>query len=105
MEIYFKNLTEEDTADKLLEDLRTLREDTEELFLATGGKLAQESKEKFLTAVERAKETCLDIKDQAAAGVQSVEQTVEEVVRAYPFSAVGVAFGLGILLGAVMWKR
>ncbi|MDB6109939.1 MAG: hypothetical protein JWR69_1689, partial [Pedosphaera sp.] len=33
MEIFFKNLTpEEGTAEKLLKDLRTLREDTEELF-------------------------------------------------------------------------
>jgi ElaB/YqjD/DUF883 family membrane-anchored ribosome-binding protein len=85
MEIFFKNLTpEEGTAEKLLHDLRTLREDTEELFIATGGKLAEKSKEKFLTAMERVKETCYNIQDKAVAGAK----TTDHAVHQYPYSAI-----------------
>jgi|SRR5581483_1238680 len=102
MEIFFKNLTpEEGTAEKLLHDLRVLREDTEELFRAAGGKLAEKSKEKFLTAMEKARTTCHDIRNQAAAGAQSTDQ----IIHNYPYSAVGIAFGLGMLLGVLMLRR
>jgi ElaB/YqjD/DUF883 family membrane-anchored ribosome-binding protein len=101
MEIFFKNLTpEEGTAEKLLHDLHTLRQDTEELFRAAGGKLAEKSKEKFLTAMEKAKTTCHDIRKQAVAGAQ----TTDQIIHNYPYSAVGIAFGLGILLGVLMLR-
>lgn len=102
METFFKNLTpEEGTAEKLLHDLRTLREDTEELFRAAGGKLAEKSKEKFLTAMEKAKSTCNDIRNQAAAGAD----TTDQIIHKYPYSAVGIAFGLGMLLGVLALRR
>ncbi|MDB6124458.1 MAG: hypothetical protein JWQ71_3451 [Pedosphaera sp.] len=96
MEIYFKNLTpEEGTAQKLLHDLRTLREDTEELFAATGGKLAQKSKEKFLSSMERAKATCLSIQGRAAAGARTADRAVHQ----HPYSAIGVGFTVGLIVG------
>jgi len=99
MEIFFKNITpEEGTTEKLLHDLRALRQDTEELFRAAGGKLAEKSKQKFLTAVEKAKTTCHEIRNQAVAGAQ----TTDRVIHEYPYSAVGIAFGLGMLLGVLM---
>jgi ElaB/YqjD/DUF883 family membrane-anchored ribosome-binding protein len=102
MEIFFKNLTpEEDTAEKLLQDLQTLREDTEELFRASGGKLVEESKEKFLTAFEKMKTTCQDITDKAATSAQSTGQTIGQ----YPFSAIGIAFGLGLLFGVIARRK
>jgi ElaB/YqjD/DUF883 family membrane-anchored ribosome-binding protein len=102
METFFKNLTpEEGTAEKLLKDLRTLREDTEELFRATGGKLAEKSKHKFLTAVERVKETCNEIKDKAVTGTE----TTDQVIHHFPYSAVGIAFGFGLIIGILARRR
>jgi ElaB/YqjD/DUF883 family membrane-anchored ribosome-binding protein len=98
MEIFFKNLTpEEGTAEKLLNDLSALRRDTEELFRAAGGQLAEKSKQRFLSAVDRAQSACLEVRDHTISG----EQTAEQTAREYPYSAVGVAFGLGMLLGAL----
>jgi ElaB/YqjD/DUF883 family membrane-anchored ribosome-binding protein len=98
METYFKNLTpEEGTAEKLLQDLNILRADTEELFRATGGKLAEKSKEKFLTAVEKVKATCHDLQDKATATDRSI--------REYPYSTVGIAFGLGLIFGIMLLSR
>ena len=98
METFFKNLTpEEGTAEKLLRDLNVLREDTEELFRVTGGKLAEKSKQKFLTAVEKVKATCHDIQDKANA--------TDRNIRQYPYSAVGIAFGLGLIFGVAILGR
>ncbi len=102
MEIFFKNLTPEgNTAEQLLHDLSTLREDTEELFRATGGTLAERSKAKFLNSVERMKATCHDIKDRANAGIYTTEQSL----RQYPYSAIGIAFGLGVIAGLLSRRK
>ncbi|MDB6016990.1 MAG: protein of unknown function ElaB [Pedosphaera sp.] len=102
MEIYFKNLSpEESTVEKLLEDLRILREDTEELFRASGGKLAEKSREKILTAMERVKVACEDIQGKATAGARITDQAVRE----YPYSALGIAFGFGIIIGILTRRK
>ncbi|MDB6111001.1 MAG: hypothetical protein JWR69_2751, partial [Pedosphaera sp.] len=71
------------------------------LFVATGGKLAEKSKQKFLTAVERMKETCHDIKERAATGAEATNQTVQH----YPYSTVGIAFGLGLVIGILARRK
>lgn len=102
MEIFFKNITpEEGTSEKLLHDLRTLKDDTEELFRATGNKIAEKSKEKFLTAVDKARAACHEVHDQAVSGFDATE----EVIHRYPFSAIGVAFGLGLLIGIIANRK
>jgi len=102
MEIFFKNITpEEDTAEKLLRDLKALKDDTEELFLATGSKIAEKSKQKFLSAVEKARAAAHEVQDQAASGLEATEKAIHR----YPFSAVGVAFGLGLLIGVIVNRR
>ena len=102
METFFKNLTpEQGTADQLLRDLNTLREDTEELFRATTGSVAERSKSKFINSVERMKATCYELRDRTAARVRSAEETV----RQYPFSAVGVALGIGIIIGFLSRRK
>jgi ElaB/YqjD/DUF883 family membrane-anchored ribosome-binding protein len=102
MEIFFKNITpEQGTTEQLLEDLNTLREDTEELFRATAGTLAERSKSKFLNSVERMKATCNDLRERTSTHVQDVEETL----RQYPYSAVGVALGIGIIIGFLSRRK
>jgi ElaB/YqjD/DUF883 family membrane-anchored ribosome-binding protein len=102
MEIFFKNLTpEQGTPDQLLQDLNALREDTEELFRATAGTMAERSKSKFLNSVERMKATCNDLRERTSERVQDADETV----RQYPYSAIGVALGIGIIIGFLSRRR
>ncbi|EEF62708.1 glycine zipper domain-containing protein [Pedosphaera parvula] len=102
METYFKNLTpEEGTPAKLLQDLRVLREDTEELFRAAGGKMAAKSKEKFIAAVDRLRENCARIQGKAVAGAKTTNRAIQD----YPYSAVGLALGLGLLVGVLATRK
>ena len=101
MEIYFKNLTpEEGTPEKLLQDLRILKEDTEELFRITGGKVAAKSKEKFISALDRLKDGCVHLQNTAVVGARNTDRAIQQ----NPYSAVGLAFGLGLLVG-ILAKR
>lgn len=102
METYFKNLTpEEGTPAKLLQDLRVLKQDTEELFIAARGKVAAKSKEKFLSALDKLKATCLNAQAKARSGAQSTDRIIHD----YPYSAMGFAFGLGLIMGVMVNRK
>jgi len=58
------------------------------LFRVTGGNDGK-YKEKFLTAVEKVKATCHD---------QGAKPATDRSVGEYAYSAVGIAFGLGLLI-------
>ncbi len=101
MEVFFKNLaTDEGAAEKLLRDLSLAEEDAEELFEAAGANLAEESKEKFLNHVEKLKAACRNIQGRAVAGAKAVDRAVQD----HPYSVAGLAFGLGLVIGALMLR-
>jgi ElaB/YqjD/DUF883 family membrane-anchored ribosome-binding protein len=54
------------------------------------------------TAIERAKEACERLQDQTTAAAKAADRTIREK----PYQAMGVAFGVGVLVGVlVMWSR
>lgn len=83
-------------ADKLLHDLNVLGENTEELFRASEGKLAEKSKEKFLSGLERVKGTCRRLQEQTAASGGSA------AIKDFPYATMGIVFGLGMLMGVLV---
>ena len=98
MEIFFKNLTpEEGTADRLLHDINVLGENTEELFRASQGKLAAQSKENFMRRLERVKAACRTLQEQTALEAASARTAS----GAFPYATMGIVFGLGILTGVL----
>ena len=102
MEVYFNNMTaQEGTREKLVQDLITLVRDAEDLIQATGGNLAEKSKEELLAALERVKVTCLRIEQKAAASARNADS----LIRENPYHAVGVAFGLGLLIGVLVSRK
>jgi len=102
MEVYFDNLTAEDASlEKLAEDVSALVQDAEALVQASGGKLSHESKAELEYALERVKTRGERIKQQALAGARATDR----VIRRYPYQSLGVVFGLGLLLGALLKRR
>jgi ElaB/YqjD/DUF883 family membrane-anchored ribosome-binding protein len=97
METYFNNLTAQDgTKEKLLQDLMTLVSDAEELVHIVGGQLAGKTKTELATALDRLKAGCRQFEGRAAAGAKKADH----VIREHPYPSIGVAFGLGLLLGS-----
>ena len=96
------------TTDKLMEDLRLVVSDAEELVKATAGQAG----EKVGNARARAEDSIRAAKARIAdAGHLAVEQTREAVkaaddyVRENPWTAVGIAAGVGILIGVLINRK
>ena len=57
---------------------------------------------KLEAVIEKAKATCERLQDQTVAAAKATHQTIREK----PYHAMGVAFGVGVLVGVlVMWGR
>jgi ElaB/YqjD/DUF883 family membrane-anchored ribosome-binding protein len=61
-----------------------------------------EQKAKLEGVIERAKEVCERLQTQTAAAARAAGNAVRE----HPYQAVGIAFGVGVLIGVLMmWSR
>jgi ElaB/YqjD/DUF883 family membrane-anchored ribosome-binding protein len=102
MEVFFNNLVPDESAtDKLLHDLSMAEEGAEELFAIAGENLDVHSREKFLTGVEKVKATCRNLQSKAVSGAKAADRAVRE----HPYSVAGIAFGVGLIIGAIALGR
>ena len=52
---------------------------------------------KLEAAIEKAKEVCKRLQEETAAAAK----VADKAVREHPYQAIGVAFGLGVLIGVL----
>ena len=83
-----------DDISALGEDARTLLADTAGM---TGEKVA-EVRQRLTAALESAKETFGDLQDKAVKGAKAADG----VIRDNPYQAIGIAFGVGALVGFLL---
>jgi ElaB/YqjD/DUF883 family membrane-anchored ribosome-binding protein len=96
------------TTDKLVEDLRTLARDAEALLAATAGQAdakVHEIRNRLAAAVSNARGTCEDLKGKAAEQIRRGLRETDETVRSHPWESVGVAFGVGVVVGILLGRR
>ncbi len=107
MEEHYHNMTPETpglTREKLLEDLRVLIHDAEQLLKSgadEAGEKAAELRAKLQESLAKAKDTCRRLEDRAVAGAKAADR----VIREHPYESLGVAFGVGVLLGVLINRR
>lgn len=85
-------------------DMDTLAEDARALLHATcevSGEKVAEARERVSAALERGKEMYGDAKDKVVAGAKAGDK----LVRKNPYAAVGVAVGIGALIGYILGRR
>jgi len=57
---------------------------------------------KLEAATERAKELCHSLQERTSAAAKATD----EAVREHPYQALGIAFGVGVLIGILAaWRR
>ncbi len=97
------NATEISTG-KLVGDLKTVARDTEEL-LKAGAEGAHdkacEARARLSAALERAKDACARLEEKAVAGAKATDK----VIRDHPYQTIGIAFGIGVLIGVLVTRR
>jgi len=81
-----------------------LAEDAQELLAATADVAESkviEARRRLAAALDRGKEVWGQLQDSAAAQAKAAD----EVIRDYPYQSIGIAFGIGALLGLLMRRR
>jgi ElaB/YqjD/DUF883 family membrane-anchored ribosome-binding protein len=85
-------------------DMSQLAEDARALLVATAdvaGEKVGEARKRLTASLESAKEIYGRIRDKAVEGANVSDQTVHE----NPYQAMGIAFGVGALIGCLVSRR
>jgi ElaB/YqjD/DUF883 family membrane-anchored ribosome-binding protein len=96
------------SADKLIDALHTVIRDAESLLKATAahtGEKIEEVRAQAEESVRAAKVRLAGIEDEALARARAIADDADQYVRANPWGAVGVAAGIGLLLGLLLSRR
>ena len=59
-----------------------------------------ELRAKLEAATEKAKEVCKRLQEQTV----TAAKTTDKVVREHPYQAIGIAFGVGVLIGVLVMR-
>ncbi|HEY1661515.1 MAG TPA: hypothetical protein VGI03_03785 [Verrucomicrobiae bacterium] len=93
---------------ELAEPAQALVDDAKVLMHATANVAEEkvvEARRRLSAAIDRCKEAGLEtwgnIQDKAVAGARATDATIRE----YPYQSIGIAFGLGALLGFILRRR
>jgi ElaB/YqjD/DUF883 family membrane-anchored ribosome-binding protein len=95
------------TAD-LMDDLRKVVHDTEALLRATEGQIgekADEARRRVQAALDAARTRLKAMQGSAAEMGEEAVRATETYVRDNPWQAVGIAAGVGLLLGLLLSRR
>src|SRR5438270_11812174 len=94
----------EESTEKLLQDLKEVVRDGEELLRAGADELGDRgaaAREKLAAALEMAKETQRRLQERAVAGAKAADM----YIRRNPYQTIGIAFGAGMLIGLLASRR
>lgn len=90
--------------DRLISDLRSVIRDGQEVLKAGAGDLSDKGKEaraRLEEAIQRARANCEQYEGRAAETVRFADETI----RDHPYTSIGAAFGIGVLLGVLINRR
>ena len=93
-----------DSTQKLLADLKQVVLDGEEVLRAGAGEISEKSaaaRAKLAAALASAKETARKVQEKAIEGAKATDK----IIREHPYQAIGIAFGVGVLLGFLIKKK
>lgn len=96
------------TTDKLVEDLKVVMRDAEALIKATSaqtGEKIQEVRARAEESLRQARTRLTAIEDEALQRAREVADATEEYVKENPWQAVGIAAGVGLLVGLLLSRR
>src|SRR5918992_3832019 len=102
------NATAEVTTDQLLSDLKTVMSDAEALLRATStqtGEKIQEVRARAEESLRQAKAPPRSIEEEALRRAREVADAADEYVRENPWQSVGIAAGVGLLVGLLLTRR
>jgi ElaB/YqjD/DUF883 family membrane-anchored ribosome-binding protein len=94
--------------ERVLADLKALASDTEDLLRVTASDVSEKAKDarsRVLAALDRAKSTYADLQEKGLESAKAAAMKTDETIRARPYEAMGIAFGVGILIGVLLPRK
>lgn len=99
---------EEVSTDKLLDDLKAVVNDAEELLKATAGQAGErmsEARARAEASVRAARKRMSALQDDVVAQTKEVADQADAYVRKNPWQAVGIAVAAGVIVGLMIGRR
>jgi ElaB/YqjD/DUF883 family membrane-anchored ribosome-binding protein len=96
------------TTEQLVEDLKVVMRDAEALIKATSaqtGEKIQEVRAKAEESLRQAKDRLIEVEEEALRRAREVAEATEEYVRENPWQSLGIAAGVGLVLGILIARR
>lgn len=97
-----------DARERLAQDMRTLVRDAEDLLLAAqkqGSEGVSAMRDRLESSLKQAKAQIWDGQQQMFERARDTARRTNEAVHVHPWTAIGVAAGAGLLLGALLMRR
>ncbi|MFZ2301690.1 MAG: DUF883 family protein [Gallionella sp.] len=91
--------------EKLMQDLRVVVSDAEELLRATASQAGEKvaaARERIQDSLAAAKERLADAQEQVAIKAKQAARVTDEYVHENPWKAVGIAAGVGLIIGMLI---
>lgn len=98
----------EANTDQLVSDLKTVMQDAESLLKATSaltGEKVQEARAKAEESLRQAKVRLSEVEEEALRRAKEVAEAADEYVHDNPWQSVGIAAGVGLLVGLLLARR
>ena len=92
------------STEKLLQDLREVVRDGEDLLRAGAEDLSErgaQAREKLEAALEVARDTQRRLQERAIAGARATDRAIRE----HPYEAIGIALGVGLVFGVMISRK
>lgn len=96
------------TTDQLVADLKTVMEDAEALLKATStltGEKIQEVRARAEESLRQAKVRLAEVEEEAMRRAREIAAAADDYVRENPWQSVGIAAGIGLVLGVLLSRR
>lgn len=90
--------------EKLVSDLKVLMHDAEELMKVTAGAAGEkvtQLRNRLSATIESAKENYDQLEENTVAAAKATDRTI----RDHPYESVGIAFGVGLLVGFLVTRK
>jgi ElaB/YqjD/DUF883 family membrane-anchored ribosome-binding protein len=101
-------MSSEVTTERLVEDLKTVMNDAEALLRATSaqtGEKIQEVRARAEESLRQARARLSEVEEEALRRARELADATEEYVRDNPWQSVGIAAGIGLVLGILISRR
>ena len=94
--------------DKFVQDMRTVISDAEELLRATASQAGEKigvARERFQDSLHQAKVKLAEAEAMVSERARQAARYTDDYVHENPWRAIGVAAGIGLLLGLILARR